>query len=131
MSRRRGARIVDAEKFVLKDEFGQDRASLEIGHKGPVFCLLTDQGHPRLTLGLGDYGPCIRFTEPHTETIIELSAPHTGFDLSWMYPHRGIQASVKVEMSPDGVTLYDGRHRVLCQVEGTRFEPPEYLRDRE
>jgi len=131
MPRRRRTRIAEAEKFVLKDEFGQDRAALEMGNNGPVFCLLTDQGHPRLTLDVGDYGPSIKFTEPHTETMIELCAPHTGFEVSWAYRHRGVRAKVKVEMSPDGVTFYDGQHRVLCRVEGTRFEPPAYLRDRE
>lgn len=131
MRSKRSRRIVEAEKFVLKDEFGQERAALEMGDNGPIFSLLTDQGHPRLALGAGDHGPFIQFFEPHTETIVEVSAPHTGLHVGWTYRHRGVKAEVHAEMSPDGVTFYDGQDRVLCRIQGSRFEPPEYLRDRE
>jgi hypothetical protein len=102
-----------------------------MGSKGPIFSLLTDQGYPRLILGAGDYGPYIQFIEPHTETSTELCAPHTAFEVHWTYRHRGVQVEIRAEMSPDGVTFYDVQNRVLYRVQGSRFTPPEYLRDRE
>jgi hypothetical protein len=131
VNHRGSKRIVEAERFVLKDELGQERAVLEMGDKGPFFSLLTDQGHPRLILGAGDYGPFIQFFEPHTETMTELCAPHTAFEVSWIYRHRGIEAKVRAEVSSNGVTLYDGENRVLSRIQGKCFAAPEYLRDRE
>jgi hypothetical protein len=92
--RTRTRRTVEAERFVLKDELGNTRASLSRGDKGPTFSLFTDQEHPRLSMGAGDYGPYIQFFEPHTETMIELSAPYTSFEVSGLFRHRGLQAKV-------------------------------------
>ncbi len=92
--RTRTRRTVEAERFVLKDELGNTRASLSRGDKGPTFSLFADQEHPRLSMGAGDYGPYIQFFEPHTETMIELSAPHTSFEVSGLFRHRGLQAKV-------------------------------------
>src|SRR5579875_1499232 len=89
--RTRTRRTVEAERFVLKDELGNTRASLS---RGATFSLFTDQEHPRLSMGAGDYGPYIQFFEPHTETMIELSAPYTSFEVSGLFRHRGLQAKV-------------------------------------
>jgi len=94
MRRKRTRRTVEVERFVLKDKLGNTRASLSRGDKGPTFSLFTDQEHPRLIMGVGDYEPYIQFFEPHTETMIELSAPHTSFEVSGLFRHRGLQAKV-------------------------------------
>ena len=78
MSSKRSRRIVEAEKFVLKDDNGKDRAVLCMGDFGPVLSFNDPRGLPRLTLELRGEGPMISLCDPNGAWEARLEATKEG-----------------------------------------------------
>jgi len=77
-------KTVEAERFILRDEFGRQRAALTVSKGGdPALYLLDTDEQARVALGLSKDGPGLYFTDPGGKhrAVLARNNDGIGFDL--------------------------------------------------
>jgi hypothetical protein len=88
MAQKRPVRIQDAQKFLLKDTSGRNRAELGIFPGGPALVFYDLSGNPTLSVGIQEDGPGVVLMAANEQRVANLSSTPTGPILT-LYDHAG------------------------------------------
>jgi hypothetical protein len=135
MAQARSNRVVEAEKFILKDASGNARARLEMeAFDRPTLIMLDQKGFPVATLG-GGQGPFLTLCTAGCEHQVQISASKDVFGMTLFgkdqpgIASHGLRAAFGVYKEIPGVTLYSDRGTEQVGLDIDRSEPKLVLRD--
>jgi hypothetical protein len=125
------AKIVDAEKFVLRDNDGRTRAVLEIGTHGPRLALLSKDGNDQAVLYVNkDESPGLVLVGPKRDKMIALA--ETEEEQALLFQQRGAKRLVLAtdKAGEALLTFRDGRDKVRTILSGYPADPGLIVNDR-
>ena len=142
MKNKHPGRVVEADRFVLKDEAGMERAVLSMDKEEPSLRLYDAQGQTRadltldndeVSLHLGGTPGTTRlglrlaedrlsfvFSSPRLGAETILCFAEDGLELQFVDYERHLDASIKVNLDSTGLAVRDTEGRLLCSIPGRK-----------
>jgi len=123
------AKIVRANQFILEDEKGKTRATLDVGKDGPGLWLSDENGKDRALLAVGKDGPVLSLLDEKGKYRARLTAPKDGPGLALSDENDKLRALLAVGKDGPGLALLDENDKLRALLTLLKDGPALDLRD--